>query len=95
VAVVKWQVRGSVLGTDLEVTSVRVAVRCQMALRGSEGVSQSDAVTWQRSVKVSDIDKKDKNKAKTDKTEHGIGKSVKKSRVKSQQVKDEAEQEEI
>ncbi|GKD38127.1 hypothetical protein Tco_1258334, partial [Tanacetum coccineum] len=40
---------------------------------------------------------KDKNEAKTDKTEHGIGKSVKKSKVKvkSQQVKDEAEQEEI
>ncbi|GJV56593.1 hypothetical protein Tco_1457598 [Tanacetum coccineum] len=37
---------------------------------------------------------KDKNKAKTDKTEHGSGKSMKKSKSKSK-VKDEADSEEI
>ncbi|GKG30839.1 hypothetical protein Tco_0423327 [Tanacetum coccineum] len=42
---------------------------------------------------------KDKNEAKTDKTKHGNGKSVKKSKVKvnhkSQQVNDKAKTEEI
>ncbi|GJU24207.1 hypothetical protein Tco_1162828 [Tanacetum coccineum] len=66
--------------------------RIKYSIRDCPGFEASSCSCFDPNVHVTDIQKKDKNEAKIDKTEHGIGKSVKsqKVKVKVNQVKSQS-----